>query len=523
MCRSPAFLFWLTAPLAMAGPGHGFEFYEPVRPPRPFQVMVHRGSARQAPENTRSAIEFAVTDGLEWVEVDVRLTRDGRHILLHDDRLDATTDGTGPVKERDLDEIRKVDAGSWFAPRFAGERLLTLEECLKLAKGRINLYLDCKDVKPDLLVRQILEAGMAAQAIVFDRPDNLKRVRELSQGAVAIMPKWHPSMGTAAWVDDLRPTAVEIDATNVTPETCKTFHERGIRVQANVLGQWDRPEYWDKVLAAGADWIQTDLPEELIAHAIWKRLPKRPVRMTCHRGSARYAPENTLPAFAKAIRMGADLIEFDIRPTRDGAFYLLHDSRLDRTTGGKGPIDQCPTEAVARLDAGRWFGRPFAGTRVPSLDALLTNVAGRVDLYCDAKDIPPEALAAALRQHGVINRAVVYQMPDYLARLKAISPGIRTLPPLADPVQLRFLQNTLKPYGVDVPWEMLSKDLIARCHDAGIAVFSDVPSDKTVEDYMQAIRWGIDVIQTDHPLRLVRAVELLTAPPAATQTRPARR
>ncbi len=88
---------------------------------------------------------------MEWAEVDVRLTRDGHHILFHDDELGGKTDASGRVRDHTLAEVRAADAGSKFSPRFAGERILTLEEGLRLARGRINLYLDCKDVDPALL------------------------------------------------------------------------------------------------------------------------------------------------------------------------------------------------------------------------------------------------------------------------------------------------------------------------------------------------------------------------------------
>jgi len=76
----------------------------------------------------------------------------------------------------------------------------------------------------------------------------------------------------------------------------------------------------------------------------------------------------------------------------------------------------------------------------------------------------------------------------------------------------------LKPFAVDADWQILSPDLIARCHAAGIQVFSDaLGRHERVEDYLQAMAWGIDVIQTDHPLRLLRAIELWPARAARPQ------
>jgi glycerophosphoryl diester phosphodiesterase len=507
---------WAAGLFASVGVCPAFDFYQPVRPPRPFQVMVHRGMMQQAPENTRPALELAIEDGLEWVEVDIRVTRDGHHILLHDDRLDGKSNGTGPVKNLSLEELLKLDAGSWFAPRFAGSRFLTLDDCLALAKGKINLYLDCKDINPERLVQQILQAGMAGQVVIFDDPETLARVRERSQGKVAIMPKWHRESGLGSWVDKLRPEAVEIDADEVTAEVCKAFHEKGVLVQAKTLGKWDCPEWWERVLTAGVDWVQTDLPEEIIAHALWKARSKHPIRMALHRGACRYAPENTLPAYAKAVRLGADMVEFDVHTTKDGKFYLLHDSKLDRTTNGTGPMRECPSEVVAGLDAGSWFGWPFAGTKIPTLDMFLDAVKGKADLYFDAKDIPPQALAEAVERYGMTDRTVVYQGPAYLQKLKEINPRIRGLAPLSHPIQVSALAEKLKPYAVDAAWKVLSKDLIDRCHAAGMLVFSDAPDDKGVDEYVRAIKWGIDLIQTDYPLRLIRAVELLEAEHTAT-------
>lgn len=136
-------------------------------------------------------------------------------------------------------------------------------------------------------------------------------------------------------------------------------------------------------------------------------------------------------------------------------------------------------------------------------------MAGKVDLYFDAKAITPEALAAAVERHHVAARTVVYQSPAYLARLRALNPRIRALPPLRSANELDALAAQLKPYAVDADWDILSQDLIARCHARGIRVFSDaLGAHERIADYLQAMDWGIDLIQTDHPLRLLRAIEL---------------
>ena len=143
----------------MAG-SSGFEFFQPISPPRRCQVMAHRGQLHQVPQNSAAAIEHAVDDLIEWMEIDVRRSKDGHHILIHDAEVDHTTNGHGDVKNLRLVELQALDAGSWFAPRFAGTKILTLSEAFKLANGRINLCLDCKDVDPDRLAEEIRAAGL---------------------------------------------------------------------------------------------------------------------------------------------------------------------------------------------------------------------------------------------------------------------------------------------------------------------------------------------------------------------------
>src|SRR5207302_1354494 len=114
-----------------------------------------------------------------------------------------------------------------------------------------------------------------------------------------------------------------------------------------------------------------------------------------------------------------------------------------------------------------------------------------------------------LRRYNVAERTVVYQGREYLEKLKTIDPRIRALPPLARPEDLAVLAAGLRPYAVDAKWDILSQELIARCHDAGIKVFSDsIGKHEVIQDYLKAMDWGIDLIQTDHPLRVMRAIEL---------------
>jgi glycerophosphoryl diester phosphodiesterase len=109
------------------------------------QIVAHRGSSDDRPENTLASTLRAIAVGATAVEVDVRTTRDGRLVLSHDATLDRTTNGTGKISEATLAEIRRLDAGSWFDKRYAAERLPTLDEVLVASRGKIDVLLDLKE------------------------------------------------------------------------------------------------------------------------------------------------------------------------------------------------------------------------------------------------------------------------------------------------------------------------------------------------------------------------------------------
>jgi glycerophosphoryl diester phosphodiesterase len=131
---------------------------QPDLPP----VIGHRGAAGCAPENTLAGLRRAGALGCRWVEFDVRLTADGELVLLHDDRLDRTTDGRGKVRALPLSEIRRHDAGKWFDVGFAGERVPTLAEAIAaLAELGIGANVELKSGR-----RGAVETGNAAADVL---------------------------------------------------------------------------------------------------------------------------------------------------------------------------------------------------------------------------------------------------------------------------------------------------------------------------------------------------------------------
>lgn len=121
-------------------------------------VDAHRGSSAWFPENTLVAFEAAIASGADSVEFDVQLSSDGVAVVIHDDTVDRTTNGTGKVVEHSHAELASLDAGSWKSPSFSGERIPTLDDCLSLLAGMVRINMELKADHPRL-------AEIAAAAI----------------------------------------------------------------------------------------------------------------------------------------------------------------------------------------------------------------------------------------------------------------------------------------------------------------------------------------------------------------------
>ena len=104
----------------------------------------HRGASGHAPENTIAAVEKAIAQGADMIEIDIQQTADDRFAVFHDDLLDRTSSGTGPLWEKSLVELQALDAGSWFGPEFTGERIPSLEEVLEFTRSRLPVNLELK-------------------------------------------------------------------------------------------------------------------------------------------------------------------------------------------------------------------------------------------------------------------------------------------------------------------------------------------------------------------------------------------
>ncbi|MFQ5537104.1 MAG: glycerophosphodiester phosphodiesterase [Gemmatimonadota bacterium] len=141
-----------------------------MSPPAEIEIIAHRGYSARAPENTLAALRAAMEAGADAVEFDLHTAACGTPVLFHDAMLSRTTNGVGPLRRRTLGQLKGLDAGKWFAPEFAGERIPTFQEALELVKGRVGrVYAEVKGFREledlDRMVRIARDAGMLAEVV----------------------------------------------------------------------------------------------------------------------------------------------------------------------------------------------------------------------------------------------------------------------------------------------------------------------------------------------------------------------
>jgi glycerophosphoryl diester phosphodiesterase len=148
-------------------------------------VIAHRGGGASAPENTLAGLRCARAFGCSWVEIDVRLTVDRELILLHDDRLERTTNGKGKASELPFEAVRGLDAGAWFHPSFAGERVPTFEEALAVIdEEELGAIIEIK-------AAQSMQAEEAGALLA-------RRLSGASRPAAVLVSSFHPEALAAA-------------------------------------------------------------------------------------------------------------------------------------------------------------------------------------------------------------------------------------------------------------------------------------------------------------------------------------
>jgi glycerophosphoryl diester phosphodiesterase len=230
-------------------------------------AIAHRGASGYAPENTFAAFRRAVSQGISFIETDLHLTRDAHFVAIHDETVERTTNGSGSIHEMTLAEARRLDAGSWFASEFMGERIPTLEEILEFTKKHdVVFYLELKPSGfwggEHALISNLRDSGEIPRSVVIS----------FDSAILAALRKIEPTLMTGLLydgkIDNPFDKAVEIGARQiavhgdlVTPNFLQQARKRDLQV---VCWTVNSPAHMRILASAGVDGIMSDYPDRLL-------------------------------------------------------------------------------------------------------------------------------------------------------------------------------------------------------------------------------------------------------------------
>lgn len=226
-------------------------------------AISHRGEHLQRPENTIPAFEEAIRVGADYFEADVRTSSDGKLVLSHDATVDRCTNGKGAVKSMTFDELEGLDAGIKRGAEYAGTKIPTFDQALDLARGKIGIYVDIKNVSAKELVSHIEEHGMTDHVLMYCSPNMCKQIQELDP-KLKLMPESATVEHTRMIVDLLHPKVIAFGQGDFKPEIIAVAKEAKAGIYVDVMGKTDAPEGWQAAIDAGATGLQSDRPGPLV-------------------------------------------------------------------------------------------------------------------------------------------------------------------------------------------------------------------------------------------------------------------
>ncbi|WP_420410730.1 glycerophosphodiester phosphodiesterase family protein [Roseibium sp.] len=227
--------------------------------------------------------------------------------------------------------------------------------------------------------------------------------------------------------------------------------------------------------------------------------------IVCHRGASLKAPENTLAALEAAIADGVEVVELDVRPSRDGVLYVHHDETVDRTTNGTGRLGDMLSSEIDQLDAGSWFSKDFAGERVPRFSSFLDACKGRIAVYAEIKEGDPAEVRDMLQTRDMLEAAWTFSFDQAIrAETRARVPDLRLMV-LFDHVGSVERAVAQGAAILEFQAHNLDVDLAESAREAGLItqLFYD-GDDRSV--FELAIRCGIEQMNIDH-VDVFRSVE----------------
>jgi len=402
-------------------------------PPRPYSIA-HRGASAYAADNSLTAFRKAAELGADMWEMDLRVTADGDVVVYHD----ATLPDGRALTSLSLEQIQSAIPD---CPTFA--------DVVKLASEHgAGIYADIKHPDACLPILEGLKLHGIERAILgafnTDTVDILRRAN-CPYPISALIPLGADPHTYAPQSDIVHLCWEKLDRPQdaLTPELFARAFADGQQV---VLWHEEDPDRMAAVRDKPVTGICSDMPELVNP---FRPPDDWPVEIVCHRGANKIAPENTLPALECSLAAGFSHVEVDLRISADDQILVIHDRTVDRTTNGTGAVSEQSFDALRQLDAGSWFDPHFVGTKLPTLEEVL-SLLGKYEgkAYLELKSAPPALVWDQVTDSGMQDRCFFWSFDrDYLLELRAISDDAKIMARRQD---YPDLQTALNDYSADL-------------------------------------------------------------------------
>jgi len=238
-------------------------------------------------------------------------------------------------------------------------------------------------------------------------------------------------------------------------------------------------------------------------------------KIYAHRGARRAAPENTMPAFEKALEMGVDGVELDVQCSADGQLMVIHDFHLDDLTDGTGLVREQRAAELMKLDAGSHFSADYAGVAIPTLDEVMDLLQDRCIVNIEIKSNNPEGgaevepLVDLLTRRNLHEQVIVSSFnPTSLIKMRymmaEIQIGLLYYEPLPPHLREAWMSWIINPQALHPHYALVDDALLAWAAQEGYAVNTWTVNE--VADARRLAQLGVDVIMTDLPDVMIDAL-----------------
>jgi len=229
-----------------------------------------------------------------------------------------------------------------------------------------------------------------------------------------------------------------------------------------------------------------------------------------HRGEHNGIPENSLAAYQKAIDLGCDFVEIDVRTTKDGEFVSVHNATIDAyVIGTSGKVSDFTLSQLRTLDIGIKLDEKWSNTKIPTFEEILLLCKGKIGIYLDLKEAAPQALISMIKKYGMQEAIVWYISAKDHQTLMEIKTYCPECPIMPDPGKKRNIKRVISAYEPKImasDIDHISKSFVKQLHKNKVKVFVDDNEDdpkKWHHEWQQLLKLGVDGIQTDQPEALI--------------------